>query len=662
MSKKPEIVTSFLYKAAKLLNTKQQFSDIYNEIFVSNQKQVYAEYFDVNNKTKKYRYRDMQANINKYAQYFVTHIEKKDTNRVILKLANCPSWGEVFWGLLMSGFVPILLDAKLGYDNTVNVAKQSKAIAIVTDDINQYDFTKIKLISILQNAKKPLANPVWADEVMFSSSGTTGDAKLMVFNGANFVNQICCSLDMGNTSVDIMYPQKYGKIKILAMVPFHHIFGFVAVFLWYTFYGTTLVFPKSNTPTDLLSVCQKAGVTHVYSVPLFWDSLSQSVKRKFALQSAEKQALLEKMIAYNLKEIDAKEAGLASKKFVNNKVKKVILGKKVVYCISGGGYLSLDTLKTVNGLGYPLYNGYGMTEVGVTSVELSPDVKQRLLGYIGKPLHGVTYKVDSKTNELLIKSPTIHVREIIGGVEKDTVLDDGFLHTGDIVKKEATGFLMKGRSKDVIINENGENIFPDELEIYFKDLQDVVNLCVLGVANSNNALHEDIVLVLELSNHADEDSLKKIEKQVRATTLPHNTKIARIYFAKNHLPLANNMKVKRFLIKKDIENGSSNYLELNGKKEKKSTVKFPQEVIDNVVPKVRNIFSKTVFLPTFKINDEDHWIDDLGGDSMNYVEMVQRINQEFNIEIEEEKYGLLTCVNDFVTEIVKLKKNALISK
>ena len=135
---------------------------------------------------------------------------------------------------------------------------------------------------------------------MFSSSGTTGDAKLMVFNGANFVNQICCSLDMGNTSVDIMYPQKYGKIKILAMVPFHHIFGFVAVFLWYTFYGTTLVFPKSNTPTDLLSVCQKAGVTHVYSVPLFWDSLSQSVKRKFALQSAEKQALLEKMIAYNL--------------------------------------------------------------------------------------------------------------------------------------------------------------------------------------------------------------------------------------------------------------------------------------------------------------------------------------------------------------------------
>ena len=54
-----------------------------------------------------------------------------------------------------------------------------------------------------------------------------------------------------------------------------------------------------------------------------------------------------------------------------------------------------------------------MTEVGVTSVELSPDVKQRLNGYIGKPLNGVEYKVNEADNELLIKSPTIHIREII---------------------------------------------------------------------------------------------------------------------------------------------------------------------------------------------------------------------------------------------------------
>ena len=66
--------------------------------------------------------------------------------------------------------------------------------------------------------------------------------------------------------------------------------------------------------------------------------------------------------------------------------------------------------------------------------------------------------------------------------------------------------------------------------------------------------------------------------------------------------------------------------------------------------------AKVLVLPTFKIDDEDHWINDLGGDSMNYVELVQEIDHEFNIEIEEEKYGVLTCVNDFVEEIARLKK------
>ena len=526
----------------------------------------------------------------------------------------------------------------------------------ISDDNHEYTLNKVRVDNILQNAKEQMTNPSWADEVIFSSSGTTGDAKLMVFNGENFVNQVCCSLDMPNESMDIMYPKKYGKIKILAMIPFHHIFGFVAVFLWYTFYGTTLVFPKSNTPSDLLMICQKVGITHVYSVPLFWDSLALSIKRKFALQSPDKQKLLEKMMAYNLGEMSAEEAGFASKKIVNDKVKGNILGKHVRYCISGGGYLSNETLRAINGLGYPLYNGYGMTEIGVTSVELSADVKQRLLGYIGKPLHGVEYKVSEENNELLVKSPTIHIREIIAGVEKETVLDKGYFHTGDIVNKESTGYVMKGRMKDVIINANGENIFPDELEIYFKDLPSVTNLSVLGVINKDKALREDIVLVLELDDKTDEEALKEIEKTVKEIKLPHDTKIDNIYLAKNRLPMANNMKVKRFAIKKEIENGSNKYVLINQKKVSSKVRKFSKETLENVLPKVRALFSKILVLPAFKIDDEDHWINDLGGDSMNYVELVQEIDREFDIEVPEEQYGKLTCVNDFVEEIARILK------
>ena len=655
MNRTNENVTAFLAGATELLNTSRQFSDIYRYIVNNNKKNVYAEYFGPKNKIKHYKYQKMDQNVKRFASYLKNKIKADENSRVILKVSNSPSWGEVFWAILMSGFVPLLIDAKLPRENAENLAKQSKAVAIISDDNHEYSIKKVRVDNILQCDNDGVVDAKWANEVIFSSSGTTGDAKLMVFNGENFVHQICCALDMGKETTDIIYSKKCGKVKILAMIPFHHIFGFVAVFLWYTFYGKILVFPKSNTPTDLLSICQKVGITHVYSVPLFWDSLALSASRKFAMQSEDKQALLNKMIKFNLKEIDNKEAGFAASPLVNNKVKANILGKHVRYCISGGGYLSNETLRTINGLGYPLYNGYGMTEIGVTSVELSNDVKVRLCSRIGHPLHGVEYKINDN-NELLVKSPTIHIREIIAGEEKTTKLDNGYFHTGDIVSKEEDGYLIKGRMKDVIINANGENIFPDELEIYFKGLPFVNNLSVLGVVSKDKALHEDIVLVLEVDDKATEEALKDLEKQVKDIKLPHDTKIDQIYLAKNRLPMANNMKVKRFVIKKEIENGSSKFVLINAKKTSTKTRKFSEETLKTILPEVRQLFSKVLVLPTFKIDDEDHWINDLGGDSMNYVELVQELDRTFNIEIAEEKYGKLTCVNDFVEEIARLKK------
>ncbi len=655
MIKNPEVVSAFLADAEKLLNTSRQFSAIYRQIIDSNKKNVYAEYFNLNNKIKHYKYQKMDQNVKRFAVYIKSKLHEKENSRIILKMANSPAWGEMFWAILMSGFVPVLIDAKTPRDNVENLAKQANAVALISDDNHEYSLNKLRVDNILQCSNNGKINTKWANEVIFSSSGTTGDAKLMVFNGENFVYQICCSLDMSKESVDIMYPKKYGKVKILAMIPFHHIFGFVAVFLWYTFYGKTLVFPKSNTPTDILTICQKVGITHVYSVPLFWDSLALTVTRKFAMQSEDKQKLLEKMIAYNLKELEFKDAGLAANPIVADKVKKMLLGNKVKYCISGGGYLSNETLRTINGLGYPLYNGYGMTEIGVTSVELSQDVKRRLLGQIGHPLHNVEYQLNSE-NELLVKSPTIHIREIIGGVEKDTVLDNGYFHTGDIASLGEEGYLIKGRMKDVIINANGENIFPDELEMYFKGLPLINNLSVLGIVSKDKALHEDIALVLELDDKATEDGIKELEKSILAIKLPHDVKIDHIYLAKNRLPLANNMKVKRFIIKKEIENGSNKFVLINAKKVSPKTRKFSEEALKTILPEVRQLFSKVLVLPTFKIDDEDHWINDLGGDSMNYVELVQEIDHTFNIEIAEEKYGVLTCVNDFVEEIARLQK------
>lgn len=650
-----EKINAYLARAKRLLDTKCTMEDIFMFTTDENSKEIAIEYKNDDFKLKKIKYKQLKGDIINFAKVISKKLADVEKNQpVVLKAKNSPYWIMAFYAILMAGFKPVLIAANTAQEATANLIKQAKAVAIVTDDLFNYEAKKVTIFDLRNGNYEVSFKPNWENEVFFCSSGTTGDVKLMVYNGENLCHQICESLDMGKETKDIMYPKKYGKIRILAMVPFHHIFGFVAVFLWYTFYGKTLVFPTDNTPTELQETCIKRHVTHVYSVPLFWDSLALSLMRK--AEMGGKKELVQKIIDFNLGKISKEEAGKASWKVAKETVQKNVLGKDVRYAISGGGYLSKETLETINGIGYNLYNGYGMTEVGVTSVELSSDLNVRLKASIGKPLYGVEYKV-GKDNELLIKSRAVHIREIIAGKEQPASLDkDGYFHTGDIVEvDEFGGYHIKGRSKDVIISSDGENIFPDELEIFFKDLKHVNQICVLGIKNGHK---EDVALVLEVDNSMNDEDLAVLRKEVEriGSNLPHGVKISATYLARGKLPLANNMKVKRFVIKKDIENGSKDYMPISAERKVKNFDGFDKKDVEETLKIVRDTFSKVLILPTFKIEDSAHWINDLGGDSMSYVELVKELQEKLQITFKEETLGQMTCVNDFVIEILTLKK------
>ena len=361
--------------------------------------------------------------------------------------------------------------------------------------------------------------------------------------------------------------------------------------------------------------------------------------------------------------ISKEEAGLAGKPIATKIIQKKVLGKHIRFCISGGGYLNSKTSTLINGVGYHLYNGFGMTEVGVTCVELSPNVNDRMLGSIGKPLFGNEFVIDDKDSkvpgegELLIKSKVIHVQEIINGVLQDANLDNGYMRTGDIATKDDTGrYYIRGRIKDVIINSNGENVYPDELESYFKDLEHVNKLVVLGV-KKGNAQNETITCVLELKSDADDIALEQLKKQCEEinSTLSYERKIGEFLISTEKLPLTTTMKVQRFKVKEAIKNNNGTFIGFNDKQEIKSFDGYDSAVVEPVIKQLRRLFAQTLSLPIVKVGDTDHWINDLGGDSMSYVEVCAKINEAFGIELPEEVYGKLTNINEFAEEILILK-------
>lgn len=655
----------FIDQYKNLMTTSLSLKDIFEYFTTVNASKKCCIYFDEDDKKRTYTYAKYKDNVWFLAKRLSTLLSCVPAgSTVALKLKNSPTWPLMFWAIVMTGHPVLLIAANLPHDNTENLLKDSKSTAIIVNEEDPYSAPSFRLNNVRNSEENRLFTPSWANEVLFCSSGTTGNIKIMVMNGKNLCYQIAAAANIPQRGNCLMHP---GKINILAMIPFHHIFGFVAVFLWFSFYGKTLVYPNSMASSDLLKAVKKGKCTHVFSVPMFWDGVSQSLQRSVSQQSQSKQDLVKKMLDFNNNKISHEEAGFAANSLFTRLMQKKILGTQIEFCISGGGYLLPQTSAMINGLKYPLNNGYGMTEIGVTSVEQSKKVNHRLLGSIGQPFAGIEYKIiptDSlhpNEGELCVKSETIHKEEIINGKRMPTKLDDGYFHTGDIAYVDNAGFYyIKGRLKDTIISSNGENVYPDEIESYFREIKHINNLVVFGMKSDNI---EKVILVVVLENNVKNEEIPEIKKNIDSinATLSNEKKISCAYIYKKNLPVANNMKVKRFALKNELEKNPQNFISFDGKnaiKKSASLSSFDPKDVERVSKKIRKTFSKILYLPEYKIDDESSWGVDLGGDSMSYVTMVQELNSIFKISIPTSKYGTLLTVADFTKEILDMEKLA----
>lgn len=657
-------VKRYFKAVERLMATSRTLRDIFDISTLSFPKIVYADYFDTTGRHREIRYADFRSRSFVMASQIASLTTSLPKGSIVgLKMKNCPEWPMAFWAILMNGFIPFLLDARATGDASDHFLSQAGAKAILAEDFHAYSVLRLTLEDIRAQKANYTFEPQWEDKVIFASSGTTGDAKLVVFDGENLVHQVNAAYDMPDTTSDIMYPPSLGNLKILAFIPFHHIFGFVAVFLWYTFFGKTLVFLNELSPKEILSTSRRLRVSHIYAVPLFWDNIATSLKRTAAMQGPERVELLEKMIAYKTVKISKAEAGIAGTNIALRKLQRKLLGKHIRYCISGGGALAKETLETINGIGYPLYNGYGMTEVGVTSVELVPEVLQRLKNSIGKPLHAVEYKIQPTdpekpmVGELWIKSPTIHKYEIKNKDMVPTVLTDGYFRSGDIAECDKGGnYWIKGRIKDIIINPNGENVYPEEIETHFKSIPHAVNCAVIGVPGA--ATKEKIVLVLELAQSPSTEQLEEIKSAIKGVnvTLPQYKQIESTYLISEKLPLSSSMKVQKFIVREWLASKKEKFTEI-GEARFSDFAQYPPELIDGLLKQVRTLFATALVLPESSLSDAGHFVNDFGGDSLSYTELISTMEETFEIAFNDEVFGHLASINDFVGEIAKYKTN-----
>ncbi len=160
---------------------------------------------------------------------------------------------------------------------------------------------------------------------------------------------------------------------------------------------------------------------------------------------------------------------------------------------SGGAPLPVSVAERVRAAGYPLREGYGLTECGPNCFAIAPHEAVRRPGAVGWPVPFLEMRLadeaerdvpHGEVGELLLRGP-----QMFGGYlhnperTAEAVTADGWLRTGDLARRDPDGaFHICGRRKEMFIS-GGENVFPGEVEAALADCPGVTEAVVVGVAD-----------------------------------------------------------------------------------------------------------------------------------------------------------------------------------
>lgn len=605
-----------------------------------------SEYADADGTIKKETYTEMTARARRFAGALKKAGVKKDSF-VGIKLNNSPDWPIAYWGVLAAGANALLLDARAEKTLTVHLMKQAGANILLTDDNEEYaEFEKPDFKSLLA-ADEAEADGEFGHLTALCTSGTTGTSRVFAYDDEAMTYQLLNTRKIVDRNFSVAYGISKGQMKQLAFLPFHHIFGFMAVYMWYAFLSAAMVYPTDKSAAGLLETCRKHKVTHVYCVPLLWNGVANGIVKKAELSGGErKRKQLEALVSLSIKlqkNLHVSVGFLGKTLFKG--IQKQLFGSDIRFLISGGGHILPGTLRIINGIGYSLNNGFGMTETGITSVNLSYDIKERIGGGVGKPFESIKYKVD-ENGEIFIGGKSLYSGQMIDG--RYVPREGEWFPTGDIGSIRDNVLYIEGRQKEIIINSSGENIYPDELEDNFMNVP-AAQLCITGVNRGGE--YEDIALVLSVDEELTgslKDSLISAVGEANEH-LPMNKKITAAYVTSLRLPTVNGIKVQRSKIKEQIENGEFDGEELcleryvPGASSLKEAEPEDEKYI-KIKEEVRGIFAETLYMKPEQITDGAHFVTDLGGDSLAAIGIIAQLEEMYSVEIDDDDFANMTNV------------------
>ncbi len=508
-------------------------------------------------------YKDAAVRVKKVSSWLLSlGLGKGD--KVIVSGKNSVAWAVTYMAVLYMGGTIVPLDNSLHDEDFIKLAKFSDSVVLIADsdrmsrvasslDMKGYGClesgTQWQDVMTVECEEKEGYDPVEEDvAAILFTSGTTGTPKGVMLTHKN----LCSDIYIAQSCMNI-----YETDVFYAILPIHHAYTMLAVFLEAFGVGASVVFGKKLVVSQMLRELKEGRVTMFLGVPMLFNKLYAGIINGVKKKGPVVYGLIRAMMGVSgfLKKAFNFQGG---KKMFSFLLKKVSLDTNRI-CICGGGPLPSTTFKGFNELGINFVQGYGLTETSPIT-HLNPIYAFKVES-VGKTIAMTECKIvdpDSEGNGIIyIRGPQVMKGYYKNQEATDEILDkDGWINTGDVGHLDSENYLyLTGRAKSIIVTDGGKNVFPEEIEDKFQLYDEIEQICIIGYITDKALKAEGIRAVVYPSKtlresgdkKKSEDTITSIIAEVNKELQPYK-KITMVTVTDEPLEMTSTKKIKRFAV------------------------------------------------------------------------------------------------------------------
>ncbi len=456
-------------------------------------------------------YKELGIKINSLSNFLMELGVKKHDKVAILSM-NMPHWGISYFAISSIGaiVVPILPD--FHEKEIENVLKHSEAKALFVSgnllsktehlhneflkhQIKIEDFSLLNEVGIVfKENHHPISADVKEEDLLaiIYTSGTTGNSKGVMLSHKNIVHNVTQAANVQDV---------HENDRFLSILPLSHTYENTLGLILPIKSGSCIYYlRKPPTPAILLPALQAVKPTLMLSVPL----IIEKIYRNKIAKTFNKNVVIKGL--YSVPLIRKKLNAIAGKKLYET------FGGQLKFFGVGGAKLDKTVEKFLIEAKFPYAIGYGLTET--SPLLAGANASNTRLQAIGPQVMDVQLKLndpDPRTGEgeVWAKGPNImqgYYKE--PELTKDVFSEDGWFKTGDLGVFDKDGYLsLKGRLKNMIVGQGGENIYPEEIESVINNFRHVVESVVVQQKGK-------LVAMVHFNREEIEERYKHLRKDV----------------------------------------------------------------------------------------------------------------------------------------------------